>query len=348
MRLSASMVKPATISDVARSAGVSIGTASMALNGSTRCSASTAERVRAAAAAMGYLPNHAAKSLRRQVSDTVALVIPDIGNPVYVMMAKAVQQVVKAHGYHLTLISTDSMPQEEIYAVQSLTRRSVDGLILCALRVTPELVASIETAPGPVCVIGRVASEARVDNVRVDSQRGVALAIAHLVAAGRRTIGFINGPGDTVPASARVAGYREALEAHGLPVDESLIVQAEFSVAGGHEGVNQLWGSGGNIDGLFCANDVMAIGAMRALRERAIQVPDDVAVVGMDDIPEGMLCTPSLTSVSLQAASRARTAAEMVFEALADPGLVTNRRVVVEPRLVVRESTLGVHAQVNA
>ena len=348
MHPSPGVAKPATISDVARLAGVSIGTASMALNGSVRCSAVTAERVRAAAETLNYLPNHAAKSLRRQVSETVALVIPDIGNPVYVMMAKAVQEVVKAHGYHLTLISTDSVPQEELHAVQQLARRSVDGLILCALRVTPELVGRLEAAPGPVCVIGRVSPDARVDNVRVDSRQGVALGIAHLVAQGRRTIGFINGPGDTVPASARAAGFREALHAHGLPVDPDLMVQAEFSVAGGHEGVGQLWASRRDLDGLFCANDVMAIGAMRALKERGVQVPDDVAVVGMDDIPEGLLCTPSLTSVSLQAAVRARTAAEMLFGALAGPGPAAARRVVVEPRLVTRESTLGVQMPVNA
>ena len=333
--------RQATILDVARQAGVSTGTASLALNGSARCSPVTAERVRAAAQALNYLPNHAAKSLRRQVSETVALVIPDIGNPVYVMMAKAVQAVVKAHHYHLTLISTDSVPHEELHAVQSLARRSVDGLILCSLRVTPELLGRLEAAPGPVCVIGQLPSSAGVDNVQVDSQHGVALAVAHLASQGRSRVGFINGPRDTVPASARAAGYRRALEAHGLPHDPSRVTHADFSVAGGQEGVARLWSARRDIDALFCADDVIAIGAMRALRARGVGVPDEVAVVGMDDIPEGLLCTPTLSSVSLGAAERARRAAELVFAALGSPGPSAARRVMVAPQLLVRESSAG-------
>ncbi len=150
-----------TIVDVAREAGVSVATVSLALNGSDRCSPVTAERVRAVALELSYVRNHLASSLRRQTTQTVALVVPDIGNPVYVAMAKAVQRVVKARGYHLCLISTDETAQEEIHAIENLAQRHLDGLIMCSLRVSSELVTTLVAAQAPVCMIGRVPERGR-------------------------------------------------------------------------------------------------------------------------------------------------------------------------------------------
>lgn len=331
--------KQVTIVDVARHAGVSVGTASLALNGSARCSATTAARVREAAQALNYLPNYAAKSLRRQITETLALVVPDLGNPVDVMMVRAVQAVVKARGYHLSLISTGGRPEEEAGAVHSLAQHAVDGLILCSPRLTPQVLRSLAAAPHPVCVIGPVPESAPVSSVRVDSRCGVMLALDHLAQRGRRRVGLINGPHGAAPATTRLEGYWQALQRRGSPLDTSLVVHTEFSAAGGQSGVAQLWPLVSGLDALLCANDVIAIGAMRALRMRGVRVPDDVAVVGMDDIPECTLCTPSLTSVSLQAAERARVAAELVFAALTAARPSEPQRVMIAPQLRVRESS---------
>lgn len=333
-------VRKVTIREVASRAGVSIGTVSLALNGSSRCSDLTVARVRAAAADLNYQPNHAAKSLRRQLSETVALVIPDIGNPVYVAMAKAVQQEAKDRQYHLSLISTDGHPREEIHALETLVRRRVDGMILCSLRMTAPLAQSLRHAPGALWVIGTLPDSVAVDNVRVNSEYGVRLAIDHLVDHGRRRLAFLNGPGNTVPAGVRGRGFAESLRQRDLNATDTPVVHTSFSVSGGYEAVGALLAGHPSIDGVLCANDQIAIGAMKRLRELGRRVPDDIAVVGMDDIPEGMICTPTLTSVSLLARERGQIAARMVLDRLTASTSAEVRTVTVMPRLEVRESSV--------
>lgn len=332
-------VKRVTIYAVAQRAGVSIGTVSLALNGSRRCSPVTAQRVRDAAAQLGYLPNHAAKSLRRQTSETVALVIPDIGNPVYVAMAKVAQQIAKERGYHLSLISTNAQDNEEIYALETLARRRVDGLIFCSLKMTAQLLAALQQAQGPICVIGPLPTDAGIDNVQVNSEYGVQLAIDHLVSGGRRRLAMLNGPRDTVPARVRGSGYLKALERHQLGAQAGAVFHTEFSRAGGYAAVDALLSQRPDLDALFCANDLIALGAMQRLRERGRRIPQEVAVVGMDDIQEGTLGTPTLTSVSLLAGERGQLAAELLFDRLLEQAPPTPKLITVMPRLVVRESS---------
>lgn len=331
--------RKATIVDVAREAGVSVATVSLALNGSDRCSAVTAERVRTVAQELSYVPNHLASSLRRQSTQTVALVVPDIGNPVYVAMAKAVQRVVKARGYHLSLVSTDEAAQEEVHAIEGLAQRHVDGLIMCSLRVSPELITALEAAQAPVCMIGRVSDAAGVDNVGVDSEQGAALAVAHLAEQGRHVIGFINGEADTVPGSTRLRGFERALQEHRLERDGALIVYSAFTMEGGYAAVDRLLAHRPDMDAIFCANDVIAIGALKRLRERGISVPRQMAVIGMDDITECLICTPTLSSVALHAGERGRLAAELLLDRLASPEPRPVQRVMVTPQLIVRESS---------
>lgn len=288
--------------------------------------------------ALNYAPNHAARSLKRRSTEQIELVVPDIANPVYVAMAKAIQQSAKARGYRLSLISTDASPLEESLAVKSLERQQVDGLIICSLKVTPKFVAEVEAASSRVCVIGRMPPEARVDNVRVDSARGAALAVKHLAEGGRRHIAFINGEAHTVPAEARQEGYlRGLIESH-LPYNPELTAHADFTMAGGYTAVDTLLAQSSRIDAIFCADDVIALGALRRLRELRRHVPQDIAVVGMDDIDLGKVSTPTLTSVSLLASERGRVAAELLFERLRNPGLEP-RKVTVMPKLIVRESS---------
>lgn len=337
--MATSVAKRATIVEVARQAGVSIGTVSLALNGSRRCSPVTAARVQAVATRLNYVPDHAASSLRRRATGSIALVIPDIGNPVYVAMAKSVQAVAKERGYHLSLVSTDGLAAEEVHAVQGLARRYVDGLIMCSLRPSPELMRALGAAPSPVCVIGSAAEGAAVDNVRVDSEAGAVLAVRHLFERGRRVIGLVNGVAGTVPASARGRGYERGLREMGLEPDRSLVAHGDFTMAAGRAAVDELLERRPDLDAVFCANDVIAIGALKRLRERSIAVPDQVAVVGMDDIDEGLICTPTLTSVSLLAAERGRLAAELLLDRLAGRQAEPPRSLSVPPRLVVRESS---------
>lgn len=172
--------KKATIVDVAKYADVSIGTVSRVVNNVSNCRPQTRERVRLAMEALNFVPNHAARSLKRRSTGQIELVVPDIANPVYVAMAKTIQWSAKERGYRLSLIGTDGNPAEESLAVSSLEQQHVDGLIICSIRVTPKFVAAVEATSSRICVIGTMPPEARVDNVRVDSAYGAALAVKHL------------------------------------------------------------------------------------------------------------------------------------------------------------------------
>ncbi len=330
--------KKTTIVDVAKRAGVSIGTVSRVVNTQAGPEA-TRRRVMDAIADLHYVPNHVARSLKRRSTEQIALLVPDIANPVYVAMAKAIQQRAKERGYRLSLMSADDAPGEEEFALDSLEQRRVDGLVICSLKPTQKLVERLEAARGRVCVVGRVPEEARVDNVRVDSTGGAQAAVQHLLDGGRRTIGFINGPPGTVPAEARAAGYHRALEENGLRIDGSLVVNGEFSMAGGYRSVDALLARQDDLDAIFCANDVIALGALRRLRELGMGVPSQVALVGMDDIDLEKISTPTLSTVSLLAEERGRLAAQLLLERLLEGTSEEPRKVTVTPRLIVRESS---------
>lgn len=333
---------PVTIADVARRAGVSVGTVSRVLNNAENCGMELRLRVREAMDALGYTPNHAARSLKRRLTMQFALVVPDLANPVYTQMAVGVQGEAAAAGYHLTLVNSGGDWAEERLALQSLEERQVDGAIFCSLNVTQSFMRSVTEHAGSVCVIGDLPLECPVDNVRLDSVGGAELAVEHLLGSGRRNVAFINGTAGTVPHVNRDRGYRQALAKAGIEFDERLVASGDFSMAGGYAAVDRLRAGGREFDALFCANDTMALGAMRRLQELRIAVPNQVAVVGMDDIEAARMSTPTLTTVSLLARERGRIACELLLRRLSGDAGGEAEKITVLPKLIRRESTAEV------
>lgn len=165
------------------------------------------------------------------------------------------------------------------------------------------------------------------------------MAVMHLAEGGRRVIGFINGEADTVPGSTRLRGYRRGLTEQGLEPDPLLFVHSAFTLQGGYAAVDGLLECRPDVDAIFCANDLIAIGALKRLRERGVSVPKDIAVIGMDDISECLICTPTLSSVALHAGDRGRLAAELLLDRLSSLESRQTQRVMVTPHLIVRESS---------
>jgi len=328
----------ATGSDVARLAGVSVSTVSMALNGSGRISAKTIEHVRRAVAQLNYVPNAQASGLRRKVTHRIALVVPDIGNSHYVAIAKSIQQEAKRRGYYVLLVSTDGVEGADTDVLQLLRNGQVDGMVLIALSSSKALEQQLKGVGKPICVIGRVPGDLGVDNVQVDSTLAVRLAVEHLLALGRRRLVFVNGPLATNPGRLRLQGYQEAVREAGLP---ERAVYGGFTLEGGLLAAEEALGRYPEADALVCANDLIGIGALKHLRGSGVSVPGDIAVSGMDDIPECEICSPGLTSVALHAAERGRMAAQMLLDRLAGETAGESIRVRVEPTLRVRESTAG-------
>ncbi|MFC7640852.1 LacI family DNA-binding transcriptional regulator [Streptosporangium lutulentum] len=229
---------------------------------------------------------------------------------------------------------------DEISVLRGLGERYVDGLIMIPLRVTDEHLKMFAAARAPIVIIGSVPEGTRVDNVRTDSRLGVRLAVEHLHGLGRRRIGFVNGPLDTIPGAARSAAYTEALAALGLPYDPGLVQVGDFYRPEGARATARLIERAPDLDALLCANDLIALGALDVLRRERRRVPEDVAVAGMDDTDLATVAWPPLTSVSLGSAERGRAAAELLLDRLAR-GDRAPRAVTVEPRLVIRASTTG-------
>ncbi|GAA3800045.1 LacI family DNA-binding transcriptional regulator [Sphaerisporangium flaviroseum] len=333
------MTEGPTITTIARRAGVSIASVSRVLNG-LPTKAETERRVMSAARELGYVPNSAARSLKSRRSNQVGFAMADIGNPVYLAMIREIQPVFKAAGYRLVLHSTNVDAADEIDVLRGLGERYIDGLIMIPLRVTDEHLEMFAAARAPIVIIGSVPEGTPVDNVRTDSRKGVRLAVEHLHQLGRRRIGFVNGPLDTVPGAARSAAYAEALEALGLPYDPDLVEVGDFYRPEGGRAAARLIERVPDLDALLCANDLIALGALDVLRRERLRVPEQVAVAGMDDTDLATLAWPPLTSVSLGSAERGRAAAELLLDRLNGADRAP-RVVTVEPRLVTRASTMG-------
>ena len=327
---------PPTLTTVARLANVSVASASRVING-IKTNPETLARVTAAAEAVGYVPNAAARSLRSRRTGQIAFAMPDVANPVYTAMVGSIQQVARANGSRLILHSTAGDVGDELGFLSDLKQRYVDGLILVSLEFTEAHADAVADATVPVAVIGNPTKGARVDTVYPNSRRGAAEAVRHLYANGRRRVALVNGPERTAPGSARKLGYLDALRACGLDRDDDLVeIADDFMIEPGREAVERLLART-RPDAIFCANDLLALGALSALRAAGLDVPRDVAVVGMDNTNLSLVTWPPLTTVDLGAGERARIAAELLLARIAQP----NRRlrsVGVEPRLIVRES----------
>ena len=314
-----------TITTVARLANVSVASASRVMNG-IRTSPATLERVTEAAEAIGYVPNAAARTLRSRRTGQIAFAMPDVGNPVYTTMIGSIQDVARARGWRLMLHSTGADMEDELAMVRDLKHRFVDGLILASLHLTDVHADELRRAAAPVILIGRPTTGTTVDTVRAYSRKGASEAVRHLYGANRRRIGFVNGPQHTVPGASRRLGYLDGLRSCSLARDDSLIeVAADFMIEPGRRATERLL-ERERPDAILCANDLLAIGALAALRDAGLDVPGDVALVGMDNTPLSEVTWPTLTTVDLGSSERARIAAEMLLERIEDPAR--------EPRVV--------------
>ncbi len=332
-------VERPTVGRVAERAGVSTASVSRVLNGLS-ASEDMLSRVQEAVAELGYRPNAIARSLKVRRTQQLAFAVADVGNPVYVEMMRAVEAETRSRGYRLLVSSTGGHMDDIRGLLDGLAHGYADGLVLSPVRVDGELVEALRRLDLPVVVVGTVPKDLAVDNVRANSSGGVRQALEHLHASGRRRIAFVNGPVDTVPGSARSRAFERTARALGLDADPALRIEAaDFTLAAGRDAAEALLDRE-TPDAVLGANDLLAIATMQVLAERRLRVPDDVAVVGMDDTEIAGVTTPTLTSVDLGSRERGRLAARLLLERLDDPAREV-QRVTVQPHLVVRRSSGG-------
>lgn len=328
-----------SIKDIAQAAGVSHPTVSRALRGDRRISAETADRIVTLARKMGYTPSAAARSLVTRRTHTIGVVVTSIADPFVSEVVDGIEAEVAEHDFALILALSRSEPDREISVVRLLSEHRVDGIVVAASRVGALYDEALASLQVPLVLLNNQADAAGAHSVEVDDVRGAHVAIAHLISLGHRRIGFIGCPDRPRSNARRYQGYLEALRDHGLLFDESLAVvgpTAGGDLEQGEAAMALLLDLRQPPTAVFCYNDITAIGALRLGHQRGIAVPQQVSLVGFDDVREASLVTPALTTVSQPRYRMGRAAAAMLIALLG--GEVAHDTVIV-PQLVIREST---------
>ena len=324
-----------SIGDVAREAGVSPATVSRVLNGSTPVSDDRAERVREVASRLGYQPSGPARALRRQRTTVWAAIVADVQNPFFTAMIRGVEDVAQAVDHRLVLCNSDEDPAKEAAYVDVAIADRVAGVIIATASTGRANLDRLLRANVPVVAVDRRPKGDGIDSVVVDNRGGARAAVEHLVDAGARRVGLITGPTRISTAESRLSGYRSALEARGIAFDAELVRRSDFREEGGYLAALSLLDADEPPDALFVANNLMTLGALRALRERRRRVPRDVAIVGFDDAPWTTLVTPALTVVAQPTYEMGCEAARLLTTAGGRP----SQHLVLPTELVVRGSS---------
>jgi DNA-binding LacI/PurR family transcriptional regulator len=328
-----------TIREVARQARVSTATVSRVLNGSGPVAEATRRRVTEAVARLAYEPNAVARSLVSAATHTIGILLPDISNPFFPELVKGVQLLADDRRYTLLLLNTEGDSTREASALSTLRGKRVDGLVMVGLSAGPEQVGEMLGTDIPVVVLDRAMRPGTYTVVRLDHARGAAMAMEHLLGLGHRKIAYIAGPRGLELSRQRIGAYRTALREAGLDVDPRLVLGGDFTEVGGSAAAEQLLASRIAFTAVFAANDLSAIGAIRALRTHGRRVPEDVSVIGFDDIHLAGYVTPALTTIRQPTYAMGRRAAELLIDAIEGAGSLTPQTVLFQPELVVREST---------
>jgi DNA-binding LacI/PurR family transcriptional regulator len=330
-----------TLKEVATAAGVSRATASRVFTRSPRVSEHARTAVERAARTLGYVPNRAARSLRTGKTGSVALVVPEpagrlFGDPLFPRVFRGITEVLSGRDLHLLLLAPQSEDEEERMG-SYLTAGHVDGALLVSLHGDDPLPARLTERRLPAVVGGRPPADASVSYVDVDNVGGAAAAVRHLAEQGRHRIVSVSGPPDMPAAQDRSEGYRRALEEAGIALDPGAEEAGGFTHEGGIAAMRALLERRPDLDAVFAASDLMAVGALHVLREAGRRVPDDVAVVGFDDFPFAASTVPPLSSVSQPVEEMGREMARLLIATMDDRSVP--RRVILGTELVVRESS---------
>jgi LacI family transcriptional regulator len=330
-----------TIREVAESAGVSYATVSHVINNTRVVSQETRERVLAAMSALNYRPNALARSLRQGKTNTMGLVLPDSANPYFAEISRSIEDEAFKKGYSVFLCNTESDTQRELFYVDVLSKKQVDGIIFIAAGDQADSLDFLLREDMPVVMIDRNLPNVEVDAVLTDNELGGFLATRHLIELGHKRIACIAGPSSITPSAERIIGYRRALEQAGLSYDETLILRGDYHAQSGMEITHSVLKLEPRPTAIFALNDLMALGALRAAAEAGYSVPKDLAVVGYDDLELAHFTNPPLTTIAQPKKQIGAQAIHLLVERIARKDRPPSR-LVLPPELIVRRSTQSI------
>lgn len=327
----------ATIRDVAREAGVSVATVSRVLNDSGPVRAETRRRIDEVAHRLQFTPNPTARSLSMRCTHTIGVLLPDLYGEFFSEVIRGIDQTVQQNGYHVLISSSHNAPREVERALRAMRGR-LDGLILMVPDLDLETVAAYLPHRIPVVLLNADLDQIEYDSLNIDNVGGARAITTHLLELGHREIAMIQGPELNRDARDRARGFLGALRERGLSADPAVMVRGDFTEASGHRATRELLVSGRRVTAIFAANDSMAVGALSALREAGYAVPEDIAVVGFDDIPIAQYLNPPLTTVLVSIARLGARAAERMFECIRSESRQDAKQEVLPTELVIRQS----------
>jgi len=330
----------ATIHDVAKRAGVSPITVSRVINHSGYASQETRARVEAAIVELGYVPNRLARSLRSKRTNTLALVLTDVTNPFFTTLARGVEDTASDAGYTVIFCNTDESETEEKKYLQVVLQQQVDGILLVPACGTCDSVEMIQKQATPVVVLDRrMPSNTKVDVVRCDSVDGAYRLVQLLIGLGHRQIAVLSGPKIVSTAEDRVTGYHQAMVEAGIDERLHLVSYGTYTQSSGYEMAQRVLNVNPRPTALFAANNLIAIGALKAVQDAGLCVPDDVAMVGFDDLPANLLISPFFTVAVQPAYEMGQRATRLLLARLAGDAPEHCQEVILPTELIVRQSS---------
>ena len=329
-----------TRDEVARAACVSSATVSYVVNNGPRPVApETRKKVLEAIQQLGYKPNAMARNLRLQHSTMIGLIVPDIHNPYFAEVARGVEQMASENGLTMMLCHSDYKLEGELHYVEILQAERSAGVIWFPATNSPEPAEKLAGYGVPLVILDRFTPSVHVPYVVADNFHGGYLATKHLIDLGHHTIGCITRPMELYHSSERMRGFRMAMKDNQIDIDESLVVSGGFRLEDGLNATKHLMKNPVHPTGIFAYNDFMAIGALRAACELGINVPEDLSIVGFDDIPQAAFTCPALTTISQPKLEMGRKGVSLLLEEISDPTRTSNPIPPLPVKLIIREST---------
>ncbi len=328
--------KVTTLKDIAREANVSLSTVSRALRNDGYINSQTKLHIQSIAKNMGYSPNMAARSLRMQKTNMLMVLIPDISNLFHTDLIQGIEQVARDNGYQISIINTNESPEQEIKAIQTANEFSADGIIALPIHLP-----NYENVTTKLFILARHdARDFSYNFIANDDIEGAFIATNHLVERGCKKVLFINGPAEQAPSVNRLKGYKKALQLNHLPFEERYVLNSGLSTQDGYDAFLEISLRCSPPYGIFCFNDTIAIGVLHAIRNAGLSTPEDVSVVGYDDISIASFLERPLTTIRQASFNMGSWGAEMLINMISSPENYTNTiSRVIHPELIVRKTT---------